>query len=409
MVVNFYLKSQPDKQNFHRIYLYFRYNAKELQFYTGEKILKKQWNKKQFVNSGVNDAAKINDRLKFIKEKILEIYRFYQNKGIIPNNEILRDELNKVVNKEVIKEKSFYEYFSDFLEIQKPPQKSKLTYGKFKNVLNHLQNFEKQYNYKINYLSLNDVFFSKFYTYFIEVLNNNDNTFYKYLKSINQFVKWSYEKEYLTSNRPYYFKIKEKKQIVFFLDSDEFLTLYNSRIENKRLENVRDLFCFGCVTAIRFSAMQRLTTNNIQKINGKEVIFYVADKSKKPTIVPLTEYAKNIIEKHKGNQYLLPQISNKNANLYIKEIFEILGLSRIITQMQFKGSETKEIHYKLNEKLSFKISKKTCVTLLHGLGVQPEIIGLFTANTPETLKHYLGTDKTKANQQFLDVFDSLEK
>jgi len=47
--------------------------------------------------------------------------------------------------------------------------------------------------------------------------------------------------------------------------------------------------------------------------------------------------------------------------------------------------------------------------LLHGLGVQPEIIGMFTANTPETLKHYLGTDKTKANQQFLDVFDSLEK
>jgi len=63
----------------------------------------------------------------------------------------------------------------------------------------------------------------------------------------------------------------------------------------------------------------------------------------------------------------------------------------------------------LHEILSFKISKKTCVSLLFSLGVAPEIFGKFSANNPETLKHYLGLDSTQATSQYLEAFNNLEK
>lgn len=406
MKVNFYLIKRPDKDDLCRIYLFCRYEGNEFKFNTEEKVKIKHWNKKQqYILTADLKASEKNERLRFIRKNIDTAFYFYKNQGIAPNNELLKEKLNELINKKPIIIKTFFEYYIEFLELQKPPYKDQKTLQKFKTVLNHLQTFEIQYNYKINFNTLNDVFETKFYDYFFKKSKSPDNTFSKYMKCINQFLKWSFEKNYYSAPKHIYFKVKEKKQEIIFLNASEFLSLYNAEIVNKRLANIRDLFCFGCVTGMRFAAMQRLTTNNIQG----NFIFYIADKSKKPTLVPLTDYAKNIIEKHKGNAFLLPQITNQKANKYLKELTQNLGFERIISQQEFKRSETKLVHYKLYEKLSFKISKKTCVTLLHGLGVQPEIIGIFTANTPETLKHYLGTDKTQAIEQFLDVFDSLEK
>lgn len=414
MTTNFYLVNRPDKNDLCRINLHFNYNGTIFKFNTGVKVKKKHWNnKKQFVNIGDNDNSIKNDILRLINTKINEAYNYFRSKGIAPDNDILKTKLDELINKKVVKEKSFYDYFNDYLEIQKPPQKSVNTHKKFVTTLNHLQNFENHANYKISFYSLDDIFFSKFYNYFIEILDNGDNAFSKYIRSLNQFLKWSFEKNYYIAAKPIFFKVKEKSQTIFNLNADEFLLLYNTEIENKRLSNIRDLFCFGCVTGIRFAAIQRLTANHIQFINeyNHDFIVYLPDKTvnKKTISVPLSEYAKQIIEKHKGNEFLLPQISNQKANKYLKELAEFIELNRIITKVRHQGSKTKEIHYKLHEVISFHTSKKTCASLLFKLGVPAETIVLFTSNTLETIKRYIGIDKTDANNSYINAFNSLDK
>ena len=405
MKVNFYLM-KPDKNKLCRIYLFFRYNANELRFSTNIKIISKHWNKKEhYIYSADNLAADRNERLRLIEKSITEIYTNFQSIGIIPNNETLTNKLNEILNKPIEKIKSFFDYFTDFLQLQLPPAKDKKTHDKIKTVYNHLKNFEKTANYLITFERLNDVFFNKFFEFCTNNLDLERSTIARYVKILNQFNLWAFEKEFYNLNRPIKFKVKECKQLVIFLNKDEFLKLYNANIENKRLSNIRDLFCFGCVTGIRFAAMQRLTINHIQD----KFIFYNADKSNKQTLVPITDFSKSIIEKHKGNKYLLPQISNQKANIYLREVAEKLELNRIVTQLQFKGSKTNEAHYKLYEKLSFKISKKTCITLLSTLGVNPETIGIFTANNMETIKHYLGNDNTESVKKFLNAFDSISE
>ncbi len=318
-------------------------------------------------------------------------------------NTNLANELNEKLNKPVKEIKSFFDYYNEFLKIQQPPAVDKKTFQKYKTVLNHLTDFEQQTNYKISFESLNDLFYFKFFEYSTGI-DNNKNTFTKHVKCVNRFSRWCYEKKYYSGNL-IKFKATEQRQEVVFLGKDEFLKLYNAQIDSKRLSNVRDLFCFGCVTAIRFSAMQRLTADNLQN----DHIFYKADKSNKQPRVPLTDFAKQIIEKHKGNERLLPQISNQKANNYLKELAEKLELYRVVTQFQFIGNTKTEVFYKLHEILSFKISKKTCVSLLYSLGVAPETIGKFSANSPETLKHYLGIYTEQATNQYLDAFNNLEK
>lgn len=405
MGANFYIR-KPNKIGFCVIELYFSYKGNELRFPTGLKVKFNHWNRKhQNIYTADLLAVEKNDRLRLIKNTIENIYLSSLNKGIAPNNAYLTSELNFNLNKPIAAVKTFTEHFKDFAELQKPPLKSELTYKKYKTVLRHLEKFQSVVKYPLLFENLNDLFYFKFTEYCTNVLKNNKNTISKHFKVLNCFLRWSQENKFYINPVPIKFKAIEQRQEVIFLTKDEFLTLYNAEIQNKRLSNVRDLFCFGCVTAIRYSAMQRLTQNNLQ--NG--FIFYKADKSKKQPRVPLTEYAKQIIDKHNGNEQLLPQISNQKANNYLKELAEKLQLNRIVTQFEFKGNEKTEVFYKLYEKLSFKISKKTCVSLLFSLGVAPEIIGMFSANNPETLKHYLGMDNSQATNQYLDAFNNLEK
>jgi len=222
---------------------------------------------------------------------------------------------------------------------------------------------------------------------------------------LNQFLEWSFEKEFYEARKPIKFSAKEKKQNNISLSIAEFLTLFNADLSEKHLDIARDLFCFMCVTGMRYSATQNLTWKNVKS----EGIFYMADKSKKDTLTPNTIYSQKIIEKYKGNDFLLPQMKMQNFNENIKQLFDKLNFDRIVEKTDFKGAKTKHQHFKLSEVISSKLAKKTFISLLCDAGFTSDQIGIVSANTKDTIGNYQNLNQKLIVNNASDTINNFEK
>ena len=62
------------------------------------------------------------------------------------------------------------------------------------------------------------------------------------------------------------FKIKREDTPVIALTKKEFEALYRMKLAgNKKLDQVRDVFCFSCVTGLRYSDLRQLSWVHINK------------------------------------------------------------------------------------------------------------------------------------------------
>jgi integrase len=117
------------------------------------------------------------------------------------------------------------------------------------------------------------------------------------------------------------FSIKKEKLEVIALSEIEFQKLVNHDLSNnKRLDQVRDIFVFSCATGYRYSDLEQLQRHHIKD----DEIRLVITKTKEPSIVPLNQYSRAILEKYSEHLAPLPMISNQKLNKYIKELCELV-------------------------------------------------------------------------------------
>ncbi|ERM81373.1 hypothetical protein P872_09640 [Rhodonellum psychrophilum GCM71 = DSM 17998] len=110
------------------------------------------------------------------------------------------------------------------------------------------------------------------------------------------------------------FAIKKDKLEVIALTQNEFDLLVNIDLATeKRLDQVRDVFIFSCVTGYRYSDLVQLRREHIKK----DEIKLTVKKTKQVLIVPLNVFAVDILEKYKEMAFPLPIISNQKFNLYL--------------------------------------------------------------------------------------------
>ena len=97
-------------------------------------------------------------------------------------------------------------------------------------------------------------------------------------------------------------------QLRFLIHSDEF---HNALAEN--LKKTKDIFIIGCLTALRFSDLMNLTTNNLKLANGGYYLVVRSIKTKCTSSAPLPCCAIEILNKYALKQKtLLPQLSLSN-------------------------------------------------------------------------------------------------
>jgi len=89
------------------------------------------------------------------------------------------------------------------------------------------------------------------------------------------------------------------------------------------LEQVRDLFVFGCFVGLRFSDYSDIKPDNIVLIDNEYFIKVTTKKTSELVIIPCNPIVLEIFEKYKSSPNKLPKsFSNQKFNDYIKDALE---------------------------------------------------------------------------------------
>lgn len=182
-----------------------------------------------------------------------------------------------------------------------------------------------------------------------------------------------------------------------FITLAERNKLYDATIVIERLAQVRDIFIFQCLTGGRIGDLTKWTKSNIN--NG--VLSYIAGKTKenkpKTITVPLTAKAIEILSRYDlPDKKLLPFISDQKYNEYLKELFEAVGLKRIVTRQHPTTRDQENV--RLCDIVSSHMARRTFVGNMYGK-IDSGIIGSMSGHVPNS----------KAFARYHDVSQELQR
>jgi integrase len=216
-------------------------------------------------------------------------------------------------------------------------------------------------------------------------------------------MNWSFKMKYHTEVGFKEFSATEKQGTVIFLTEKELTDLYNYKFDNKRLDQVRDKYCFGCYTGLAFSDLDSLTHEHIN--NG--TITKLRNKTKIPLNVTLPLMAIEILKRYQGKYKALPKISHQKFNEYIKECCKIAEINIPTIYKTFpKGIETENIAPKY-ELIGSHTARKTFITYLYHKTKNVILTAKIAGCSPDIIKkHYVGTDWEMETEAMKKAFNN---
>lgn len=337
--INFYLKKAEESTGRSLIYLQFKYRGKKLVYSFGQTIDKKNWNaNKQRVKnnrqtSGEGDHI-LNDLLDGLEEICETSYKAELKNGV-PTADKLRGYLTAFVNRNNGKDPdgpNLFKLIDRFIagEIKnKGRVKSKGTLNNYRAVKKHLQDFQVKSRSKVDFDSVSLDFFYKYTTFLKDQAELSNNTIAKDIRILKVFMGEAVDLGYTNNNqfRHKKFSYEEDETDAVYLTDKEIHRLFNHKFENKKLDQVKDLFVFGCCVGLRFSDYAHVKPENIVKVDGEDFIKIITQKTGELVIIPTNPIVLEIFEKYKENHNRLPRsISNQKFNNYIKDACKEAGL-----------------------------------------------------------------------------------
>jgi integrase len=152
--------------------------------------------------------------------------------------------------------------------------------------------------------------------------------------------------------------IKQDTLEVIALTNEEFENLYNYDFSNnKRLAQIRDVFCFACTTGLRYSDLFQLKREHIK--NGE--IRLTVKKTRELLTILLNSYSKSILPKYEGMLKPLPVISNQNLNYGVKDVCKLAGINEQVEIVRFRGTKREAITYPKYELIGVHTGRKHSV------------------------------------------------
>lgn len=386
---------------------------------TGEKIYPEYWNKEsqQGFYIPIREAKKIfpgldsnllltESEINDINDKLGTLIRDIDNheKDFIRKNipfssqmviELLKSDKNPTLKKEEPNNLVF-----DFIEhyiSDNSATRVKGSLSVYKALSVHLKAYEVAKMKRITFNSIDYKFFQSFQNFLIgrtktdkegnvsSLLNNN--TIAKALSTLKTFLGYAKLHGVVLNDSYRDFKIKRESMEVIALTQTEFDTLYNFDLsDNKRLNNVRDVFCFSCVTGLRYSDLSQLRREHIKE----NEIQITVTKTKERLNIPLSDYSKEIISKYIGRHRPLPVISSQNMNIYIKELCQLAGITENIEIVRYRGAVREVIDYPKFKLISVHTGRKTFVTLSLERGMSAEEVMAITGHSDyKSFKRYV--------------------
>lgn len=308
------------------------YNSKRKVFSENLFINPNNWrNKQQKAHPPNEENNFINTQLSLITQKVNQAFLFLQvNKADFDVEDIYL----KYKGEDTKQEKTILEVFETHNNrAEKLIGKDYVlpTIWKFKQSKNLLKDFIQHKYKKSDYLfkDLTYNFITEYEFYLKTEKKLAQSTTCKAIQRFRKIIKIGLAEKYLQSDPFLLYKCKRIKTEIIFLTTDELKKLEKHKFKQPKLQQVKDLFVFCCYTGLAFEEMSNLNSNHIIKgFDKNDWIEMKRKKTKTKISIPLLPVANKILKKY---NYKFPNISNHKFNSYLKEIADIVGISKHLT------------------------------------------------------------------------------
>jgi len=384
-------------------------------------IYPKKWDfTKQLLKSQIAGSTEFNKRLLTLKTTILNRYHKILDEKPGLSFEQVKNDLRAYLNGKELPtlkgEKSPFNHFDNFIE-HLQNDFSELTIKKHISTKNSLSKFcEKNNEYKnLVFSQVDHAFKDRFVKHLREQKPRGrqktrpknmqtgllNETVGKYLSSLKTFMQWAYKRglhenmdfnDFSLSGLKRKRKVSSQKNNIITLSINELQRIYNYDFtDNKRLERVRDIFCFGTYTGQRWSDVERFNKNDIQN----DIWGFESYKTKKFIELDLIGFAAPALEILKKYSYELPKISSQKFNDYLKEVGKVCEIDTLVKLRRYMGAKEIEIEKPKYEFMSSHMARRTCVSiLLNVYNLATSHVMQITGHSDlKTLQKYLDTDR----------------
>ena len=208
-----------------------------------------------------NYSLEYNKILDETENDAKKLFRYMLLNDIAPSKKYIAERLDNGQST-INLSHEFLPAFDEFIEKGKNV-KAKSTLKKYKSVLSFYKGFSEDTGYTLRFDTITIDFFEKFRDYCFEEKNTLNNYFAKLISILKTFMNWSYERGYHSNLAFKKFKAPGQETEVIYLTMDELIALYNHNFHNIRLGQVRDVYCFGCFTGLRYSDISQLRASNV--------------------------------------------------------------------------------------------------------------------------------------------------
>lgn len=223
----------------------------------------------------------------------------------------------------------------------------------------HLDHFVKIIGIRKSVIDLNK---EEILSYKVKLKSEDDRqitTTNNYIKNVKSFLKWLWEKDYISSDVGKYLKKDpEILKDVIALTEEEFKIIETANLKEINLQDQLDIFLFGCYTTLSIGDIKRVKK---EMINDNYLVLR-RSKNNSDQKIPLIPQAITLLEKH---NYKLPHIADNKGSENLKKAFKKLNLNRKV-RISIQPTKGKVIdQYKeLYKIISWHKSRKTGITTL---------------------------------------------
>jgi len=377
--MNFKLKT-PNSKNESLILFYANLkNGERFVYSTGERIHPQYWDKSNQYpkKSKVKDEQITYNLISGQLDRYTKLFRSFHAQCAATEDIVTKKALKDCFNQEfkrVKRNNDFETVFDEYVEYKfKLGDWNKGTKKLNQRILKLIKEFEDIHG-KVQFSSVTMKWYANFKNYCETIKKHNVNTFGRNIGLIKAFLNYALENQYTKNNTFEKFKIKREVTHQEVLTHEEIIQLYKFVFQSSKLERVRDVFVFGCLTGMRYSDFKRVSRSNIQ--NDFILLRETKDKSKHLTI-PLTSISKSILKKY---DYRLPTISDQKFRDYLKEACKAVGFTQIVTSTKRIGNDIIELKQPKYERISTHTARRSFVTVMLNKGIPPKAIMSITGH-----------------------------
>lgn len=373
----------------HTLRLRVTYNSFRIDLRTRIRVEPKFWDhKKQKVKQGFilhghsyNDINRaINTYIQFVDDYFRECELMKRS----PLLQELREKFNYAFKQTQEKRRSeFFRLFDDFIQEQSGIK----GWGKdMVDVYKRLREKLLKFNPDLTFLSLNTKNLEAFKVFLSRSMFND--ALKKNLAYLKSFVRWARKKHYAICEDfdAYKPKLPTGHIAVKYLTLEELDRLYNLKLEEGSvLDQTRDFFIFQCYTALRYSDVKQLRSENITTSDdGSYIIRLLTEKDDDVIEYPLAKRAVEIFMKYSTHLYdggrLFPILSNQKYNEHLKELGKAAGLAGEWIDYEFRLQDKIEVRTPKCD-LSTHTARRTFIVTALNEGVSTNLIMLITSHS----------------------------